>query len=1341
MSKQQEPGYESAYRAMIDAALAQCASEPIHLIGHIQSVGVLLACDPRDGRVVVASSNLAGLFGVTPASALGRPLVELVGQESWTRILAWGQQNPAAPLVCSLDLGSRAGASGGAHDAQVYTAGPWLVVEIECSPQSRGDVFHELFVPVRDALWKLDGEEDLDRYAQAVVDQVRVLTGFDRVMMYRFDSSWDGEVIAESRVETVGSYLGNHFPASDIPPQARELYVRNLVRLVADVNDPRVALLPCTAQAPDAPLDLSLSWLRSLSPVHVEYLRNMGVSASLSISLVQHGRLWGLIACHHFSPKAVTLREREMAELIGRTVSLKLMNMENRERALLNNRIRDLLYELTDLIRHAQDVSAVVRVVGDKLMGLVRASGCVLAIGTKHLTIGDSPAPAQLDSLVETLRAYPVAPVFHTDRIDAMLGQGAVAENGEGEGDTWHGGFLVAPLDHRMENYVMWFRPGLLRTLRWAGRPDKQVICDEQGLRISPRQSFETWIETHRGKCLPWSQAEIDAANALSLALIEALSEHALKSSEERYRLLAENSTDLIASLDLGGRFRFVSPACRELFGLDAESLLGRPLTAVLDDQDGKITGLLASLHAPGATGAVVARGRRADGGVRWIEASLRHTLGSGGNNEVIMNARDVTQRYNYQLAIEEVHRRNTRILDAAGEGLVSLDADGRVVYANEWAGRLLGRGQLTGGDVCTLLGGQGGAGASNPFLLTLADGETRQGLLEVPSTRPLGAVTLKYVCTPLFENQATVGCVVVFTESPEGRGDGRDGSSEVFLDQAEEAVMVTAPDGCITSVNRAFTEITGFSSEEAVGNWPRILKSGVHTPHFYGEFWRQLKETGRWTGEIWNRRKNGQVYPQWGSVTAIRAGDGVVKNYVAVFSDVSKAKQAEEKLYYLANHDPLTGLPNRMRFSEQLAASVERCRRIGGGLAVAFIDLDNFKVINDTLGHGVGDSYLKTVAERLLVTTRKMDVLARWGGDEFVLAMADVADREAAAGLVARLVEGLGRSLHLEGHELCPTASIGIALFPQDGTVGADLVKAADSAMYLAKKRGRNRFEFYTPSMGESLDMKLRLVSEMRRALGEGEFFLVFQPQVNPATGAIQGVEALIRWHHPSRGLLPPACFLPQADELGLMEELGSWVLVRACEQMRNWYQAGVPIPRVAVNVAPCQLKDSFVARVAGVLRDTGLPPHCLEIEITEGALESGEMARRVSEGLRYLGVLLSVDDFGTGYSSLSHLKLLPITCFKIDKSFVDGIPANPDDVAIVRTILALGESLQVEVVAEGAERAEQVSFLETMGVESVQGFYYSQPRTPEDLLTWLAGRSPDRLLGTQELSGPDRD
>ncbi|NJD08692.1 MAG: GAF domain-containing protein, partial [Methylococcaceae bacterium] len=563
------------YQRFLAEALANCEKEPIHLIGTVQPNGVLIAVNPEQWTVRAVSSNLH-LLSCAAESALGQPLADVLGNRATDDL----KRLARTCTETSAAIGSIVPSSADRNfsvDAQVFRAGADIVIELELESPPGGDVFHKLFVPIRDALWRLDAEEDMLRYADAVVGQVRLLTGFDRVMMYRFDDNWDGEVIAESKIEEAGSYLGNRFPASDIPSQARQLYVLNLVRLLSDIE---AAQVPILTQTPDNHgVDLSLSWLRSVSPVHVEYLRNMGVRATLGISLVQNGRLWGLIACHHFSPKYVSIRERELNELIGRTVSLKLIYMENAERSSLNAQVRSLLFRFTEGIRDVEDIHAAIASFREELLGVVGASGVIVTIGGIQHHFGELPPIPAIRSLLNTLENLPVAPIISTECVADLC-----AEMSEYRDIA--SGMILVPLAHPMLDFVMWFRPAVLRTVRWAGQPPKTVINDERGLRISPRKSFDTWIETYRDKAAPCSQVQIDAVNSMSLALIKMLTQQALRSREESYRLVAENSTDMIASLDSEWQFRFVSPASRELLGIEPSQLLGKSFADMVSDKD-----------------------------------------------------------------------------------------------------------------------------------------------------------------------------------------------------------------------------------------------------------------------------------------------------------------------------------------------------------------------------------------------------------------------------------------------------------------------------------------------------------------------------------------------------------------------------------------------------------------------------------------------------------------------------------------------------------------------------------------------------------------------------------
>ncbi len=547
-------------------------------------------------------------------------------------------------------------------------------------------------------------------------------------------------------------------------------------------------------------------------------------------------------------------------------------------------------------------------------------------------------------------------------------------------------------------------------------------------------------------------------------------------------------------------------------------------------------------------------------------------------------------------------------------------------------------------------------------------------------------------------------------------------------FENTSEALVITDRDTRITAVNRAFSEITGHSEQQVLGQPASILKSGRHPPEFYAQMWRTIVETGRWQGEIWNRRITGDLFPAWLNISTVRGPDDSISDYVAVFSDISVIKKSQDQLRHLAHHDPLTSLPNRLLFNDRLQHALDRVKRQGGSVAVLFLDLDRFKVVNDTFGHPVGDRLLRAVAGRLKVAVRKQDTVARLGGDEFTVMMEDLEHSRDAATVARKIIDAFRRPFPVDGHELYTSASIGISLCPGDGEQIQDIVRKADAAMYRAKALGRNTYQFHVSEMTDTARQRYQLETSLRRAVEEGQFELYYQPQVSARTGALVAVEALIRWRHPRMGLLTPAHFLSLAEETGLIRTIGDWVLREACQQWVRWREQGLITPRLAVNISAQQIAQRDLAdKVHEIVGDTGMDPLQLELEITEGfIMEQVSEAVETLERLRNLGVTLSIDDFGTGYSSLAYLKKLPIHRLKIDRSFVRDIPKDRGDEAIARAIIALGHTLQMTVVAEGVETEEQLRFLRDEGCDLLQGYLLGPPQPAAELAALLESAEP---------------
>jgi len=540
----------------------------------------------------------------------------------------------------------------------------------------------------------------------------------------------------------------------------------------------------------------------------------------------------------------------------------------------------------------------------------------------------------------------------------------------------------------------------------------------------------------------------------------------------------------------------------------------------------------------------------------------------------------------------------------------------------------------------------------------------------------------------------------------------------------ALEGICITDPEGTIVAVNPAFTTITGYPAEDAVGQTPRILKSHHHDSTFYEDMWRTLVEDGRWEDEIWNRRKNGEVYPEWLSISAIPGPTGRTEYYVAVFHDITELKAKESQIQHQAHHDALTGLPNRALLRDRLGMAINGARREGRKVAVLSVDLDNFKQVNDSLGHMVGDIYLQQAAEQMRQMVRPQDTLARVGGDEFVVVLQDVENERDAAQVAERLLARFTDPVRVQEHELFVGASVGIALFPDDGDDPDTLVRNADIAMSRAKEQGKRRYHLFTPAMNERAVRRLSLEGDLHRALAAGNITAHYQPRVDLNTGLITGMEALARWTRADGSQEHPAEFIPLAEATGLIVPLGEHMLRLACAKTRALCDAGYADLHVAVNLSVHQFRHAnLVGMVTDVLAETGLPPHLLELEITESTIVTdADHAIRKLNQLSEMGIALSVDDFGTGYSSLYQLKNLPLTSLKIDRSFIRDIPDDPNDAAIAATIITMADRLGLRVVAEGVETPEQLNFLLLEGCHEVQGFLFSRPLPPDEFTALLA-------------------
>ena len=536
------------------------------------------------------------------------------------------------------------------------------------------------------------------------------------------------------------------------------------------------------------------------------------------------------------------------------------------------------------------------------------------------------------------------------------------------------------------------------------------------------------------------------------------------------------------------------------------------------------------------------------------------------------------------------------------------------------------------------------------------------------------------------------------------------------------EGIVITDAQGRIESVNPAFTQITGYTAEEAIGQTPRMLKSNHHDAAFYQEMWRAIESTGQWRGEIWNRRKGGEVFLESQTIQRIEGEDGD-KKYVAVFNDITEQRRKDKHIEHLAFHDSLTGLANRSLLADRMKQAIALANRSGGSVAVMLVDLDNFKNVNDSFGHDQGDELIKVVAARLQKEVRTTDTVARLGGDEFVLVLQPCGRPDEIALIAERIISEIAMPIELSGLSLRVGASIGIAVYPSDGMDPASLMKIADTAMYEAKAVVKGTYRFFNTRMTDRAQARLHLEMDLRRAVEQGEFELHYQPKICLQSTLVCGAEALIRWRHPVRGLVPPMEFIPLAEETGLIEPIGQWVLAEACRQLSLWKTSETGLKSLAVNVSAVQLRQGGLSTtIQALLNQYRLPGDMLEIELTESAvMQNPDQAIESMSAIRALGVKIFIDDFGTGHSSLAYLKRLPLDALKIDRSFVKDAHQNEESSVICGAILGLARSLRLDAVAEGVETIEELALLRKLGCAVAQGYYFSRPLPVAELERWV--------------------
>ncbi|MCP1452810.1 MULTISPECIES: bifunctional diguanylate cyclase/phosphodiesterase [Pseudomonas] len=875
---------------------------------------------------------------------------------------------------------------------------------------------------------------------------------------------------------------------------------------------------------------------------------------------------------------------------------------------------------------------------------------------------------------------------------------------------------LGYPLSH-------WLIPGFWRNIiHPADLIRAQTYCDHEVL-AGRDHCIDYRVITADGRCL-WVRDIVSliehghepVMRGLMIDISEAKrTEEALRLSEQKFASVFRQCPDiLVIARLLDGCLLEVNKAFEEQIGLSAAEVVGHSATELdIWGIQGVGPGLLQRLQA---------------GSIRNLEMPFRRSNGQvftglisaepfdlDTTPALVVVVRDISQLKETQQQLQTSEEKFAKAFHASPDGLLlSRQSDGLLIEVNEGFSRITGFNSALSVDRSTLdLGIWVNLNERKQMLdLLKRDGFVRDFSCHI--RRNDGQIRLCEVSSrplPIGNEDCMLTIARDITERHLMQ-EKLQQAATVFESTAE-GVLITDTQQHISAVNRAFTEITGYSETEALGHTPRLLASGLHDSAFYAAMWHQLTAEGHWQGEISNRRKNGELYPSWLTISAVRNRDRQITHFVAVFADISSLKHAQARLDYQAHHDPLTGLPNRTLFESRLLAALNGQQENGGQGAVLFLDLDRFKHINDSLGHPVGDLLLKGIAVRLREQLRDIDTVARLGGDEFIILLPGLQQPSDAEHIAQKLLNCFAAPFQAGEHEFFISASIGTSLYPQDGCDVATLVKNADAAMYRSKAKGRNRVESYTRDLTAQASERVALEHELRRAIERNELSLSFQPKISLVDNQLVGAEALIRWTHPTFGDVPPERFIPLAEENGMILQIGDWVLERACRQLCEWNDTYDSLGPLSVNLAGAQLRQpNLLGRIEQLLREHQLEPGLLQLEITENFIMSqAEEALTVLHQLKKLGVQLAIDDFGTGYSSLSYLKRLPLDILKIDQSFVRGLPDDPHDAAIVRAIIALGRSMQFTIIAEGVETLAQQQFLTEEGCEQIQGYIVSLP------------------------------
>ncbi|MDR4508707.1 MAG: PAS domain S-box protein [Candidatus Brocadiaceae bacterium] len=869
------------------------------------------------------------------------------------------------------------------------------------------------------------------------------------------------------------------------------------------------------------------------------------------------------------------------------------------------------------------------------------------------------------------------------------------------------------------------------------------------------------------GTCFPveYTSSPIQRNNTVIGSVVTFVDITERKRAEEELKRIFELSVDMICIADIAhGYFIKINPAFEKTLGYSREEILGKPLLYFVHPEDKICTQNM--IEKKLSSGEVVINFENRyvckNGSYRWL---MWNAFPIREEKIVYAVARDITEKKLveeelkiYRNQLEELVTERTAALRKANDYLQMeiierkrvkdqlqsiLDNTTAVIYLKDVRGKFIlinrqfeklfhiTKKEIIGKTDKDIFPEE----MANAFLSNDQKVRETKAPLEIEEIAPHddGPHTYISIKFPLFDSDGNLyGICGISTDITERKkAEERMQMAAKVFETAIEGVTVTDSEGTIIFINPAFSAITGYSKKEVIGKNYRILKSDKHDDGFYKNIWNSLIREGKWQGEVWNRRKNGETYPEWLNITAVQNSNGKRTQYVSVSHDITELKKNQEKIEYQAYHDALTGLPNRHLLYDRLSMSIKHVHRTKAKLAVLFVDLDGFKNINDTLGHAVGDLLLQEVTRRLLKCCREEDTVARVGGDEFVICLSDIDNLYDATEAAERVIREVKVPFLIDNNECYIGACVGIAMYPADGENAEVLIKNADMAMYRAKNSGKNTYQLFTSAMNRDAMKRFQMESRLRKAWDRKEFSVYYQPKISSRTGLVVGVEALVRWQDINGSFISPAEFLPVAEKIGLIINIDEWVFYEACKFMKKLHGMGFDAMKLSVNLSARNFEQStFIGRIRKTIEDIGLLPQYVELEVTESMLiENINFAVAILNKMRNLGLGVAIDDFGKGYSSLNYLKKFPITTLKIDKSFIDGIPKDQKSKSIAQAMISMSHDMGIKVLAEGVESKEQLDYLKGIDCDEIQGYVFSAPVPQEKILQLLCKERADSI------------